>query len=112
MPARSLGKVTVVTAGVPVRLTTNRTDPAQPYKAHSLFVEQVTGNTGKLYVGVSSSMNKTTLVGVVAVIPAPAGSLPFLDMSDELAPNGIAVSEMWLDADTSGEGALVSVIEG
>lgn len=110
MPARSLGKVTVPAAGTPVRLTINRADPAQPYKAHSLFVQALAANTGKVYIGVTAAMNKTTLVGVIAVVPSGA-TLPFAQITDELAPNGIAVSEMWLDVDTSAEGALVSVIE-
>jgi len=61
----SLGKITVAAAGTPVQVTTPR------YPCQTMFFQQVQGNTGKLYICDRADAVKATMVGVLAVIPAP-----------------------------------------
>jgi hypothetical protein len=110
MALRSLGKITVAAAGTPVRVTANLTTPTERLAAHSFIVEQVPGNTGKLFIG-GPGMNKTTLAGVYAILPIPTvNSLPSFSSVITNAPAGFNMAELFIDADVNGESALVSII--
>lgn len=107
MALKSLGKVLVTTAGTPVRATLNESVPAARYAVQSFSVFALAGNSGaNIYVG-SSAMNKSTLVGVYAIVPKGGGSYAVI----QEAPAGIMLNEIYLDADTSGDSALVSATE-
>lgn len=107
MALKSLGKVTVTTAGTPVRATINESTPANRYAVQSFSVFALAGNSGaNIYAG-SSAMNKTTLAGVYAIIPkGAAGSAVIVQ-----APAGINLNEIYIDADTNGDACLVSATE-
>lgn len=108
MPMKSIGLVTVSLAGTPVQLksTSQICDSVniEPVKSLGPYVD----NVGKIYIGTSAAMNKTTGAGVLYVLapgqPAATvrqpGRIPFLD----------DVSNYWMDADTSGDGALISYV--
>lgn len=84
-----IGAVTVVTPGTPVQLTATLQTVNRPTGQSGKIVDSASdsvptnkiflsanplahsgaGNTGKVYIG-QQTMDKTTLVGVVAVIPA------------------------------------------
>ena len=108
---RSLGKITVTTAGTPVQVSATRI-PAQ-----TIFFQQVEANIGKIYICSSAAANKTTGVGVLATIPAPtlnaslvAVVLPYAAATTPSAPGGLSASQFWIDADNSAEGCIVSYI--
>jgi hypothetical protein len=104
MALEALGKVTVTSAGTPVRVTATRTG------AQSIMVQAWHNNTGKIWVGTSASMNTTTGAGVLAMIPAPvAGTIPNASFSIPLAPSGINAADIWIDADTNGEACIVTI---
>lgn len=104
MALQAIGKVTVTTAGTPVRVTSTKTG------AQAIMVQAWHANTGKIFVGTSASMNKTTGAGVLAMIPAPTtGVIPTASFSIPLAPVGMDASDLWIDADTNGEGCIVTV---
>ncbi len=108
----SLGKVTVVTAGTPVQvdLTVLPADNRQSPRVHAYIVQALSANVGKVYIG-TLGMNKSTLAGVLAVLPIPTANLvPTLSVSVAQAANGLNLSDLWFDADTSGEGVLVSCL--
>lgn len=118
MPANPnpLGPVVVTTAGTPVQLTTNEANPDARVAAMGVFVQQVAGNTGKLYVG-RRGMNKATLVGVMGVIPAPVYdaesavvALPYLQFDAPVTSGAFDAALIYLDADVSEEAGLVTVI--
>jgi len=123
LPFKAIGNGYVnITAGTPVRVTANRTTPAARLVCHTLFIQQLAANTGKIYVMTVSNetaqaqFNKTTGVGVVAIIPAPtlvAGVgtiLPWVAITIPFAPGGLDASNFFLDADVNGDDALVSAI--
>lgn len=109
MANKSLGKVTA-TAGTPVRLTNNQTDPAAAYSCHSYFVEALSTNTGAVYIG-NSTLNKTTLAGVYAILPPPSTNIyPSFSSAVGYSPAHFNAAEVWIDVATSTEGVLVSVV--
>ena len=103
---KSLGKVTVATAGTPVKVTPAIT------RCHSILVEVLPTNTGKIYIG-DSTMNKSTLVVVFAILAIPTTNiLQSFSATLSYAPDAFDASKIFLDADVNGEGALVSIIRG
>jgi hypothetical protein len=111
MALKSLGKVVVTTGGTEVRSTLNEPDQTARVGAQSFFVQQVTGNTGKIFVG-SVGLDRITLAGVYAVLPAPtAGVLPSFSATVTESPAGFNMADIYIDADTNGESALVSFTE-
>ena len=110
---KSRGKVTVTTSGTPVRLTVNNSNPALYDGCHAFLVEQLPTNSGKLYILDSQTGSKSTLTGVLAILPPPTTNiLPVASITIADAPNALNAADYWLDADNSGEGALVSVVIG
>ena len=107
MALKSLGKVTVTTTGTPVRATVNQSSPTARLGVQSISVQALAGNSGtNIYVG-SSSMNRSTLAGVYCIVPK--GSL--VPMTIQNAPAGINANEIFIDADTDGDAALISATE-
>src|SRR5262245_17048675 len=117
--------VDVPAAGTPVRLTSKRSDPTARLVAHTIFIQQVQTNIGKLYLcgpttdptSSGGTASKTTGSGILAIIPAPtlaggvATTLPYIAFTLPYAPGGFNVADYYLDADNSGEKALVSFIK-
>lgn len=107
---KSLGKVTVTTAGTPVRLTNNETTPAANYPCQSILVETWHDNSGKIWIYDRATGSKTTGVGVLAYLAAPtASTAPSAGVTSHSSPNGLNANEYWLDADSDGEAAAVSI---
>lgn len=105
----ALGKVTT-TAGVPVVLAVEATLPSWLHSCHSYMVEVLPTNTGKVYIGDSQAMNRTTFAHVLAWLPPPtANSAPSYTATISSAPNGMSVVGHWLDVDNDGDGAIVSI---
>lgn len=106
----SLGKVVVATAGTPVQATVNQTSPTAPLVCHAILVEVLPTNTGKIYVGLVG-FSKTTLVGALAILPPPTtNSYANWGGSVGFAPNAVEASQVYIDADNSGEGVLISLL--
>lgn len=107
MALRSFGKVAVASAGTPVRITTNESDPTARVGMQSITVFALAGNSGtNIYVG-RSNMNKTTLVGVYAIIAK--GNQEAFEIP--LSPAGINAADVYIDADTNSDAALISGTE-
>jgi hypothetical protein len=107
MPIISLGRVVVAVPGSPIRLTSNRPNPAD-VQVHALLVQPHPANAGKIYIG-----NKANFVkngdGQVAWLPAPtASSAPAFSETVSFAPNAVQCAEFWIDADNGGEGVIAS----
>ncbi len=104
MNINSKGRVNVATPGTPVPLAT---DPS--VVASKLFVQVIPGLTGKTYLG-TTAMNKTTLDGVARVLwPNSAGGFSEnFEIESQDGENSIRLMDYAIDADTAGEGLLVT----
>lgn len=99
----------IAVAGMPVQATLPTTLTLG--NVHAVIVQGWPTNGGNLYVGDRQTMNKTTGVGVLYVIPAPtATSYPSWSSAVTHGANAVPLSKLWLDADVSGDKALISVI--
>jgi len=99
----SLGKVTVASAGTPVRLTTNQSTPATRYGAQSFTVQALAGNAGDCYIG-GAGFDKSTLVGAYYIL-AKGTSVSFSILN---APVGYNMADVYVDAANSNDAVLVS----
>lgn len=111
MAERSLGKITT-TAGSSLRFTNNESSPTANLGAHSYLVQALSTNTGKVYIGTSSPVDRTNLTNVIAVLPPPTANIfPSFSATITYAPAGFNLAERYIDVETSGEGVLISYIE-
>src|SRR6266478_7552974 len=124
-PFLVLGKVVVTTAGTPVGLLDafapvggaagdlRSSKTSLKIRVVSILftvLNLITVNTGYIYVGVKG-MNKTTGVGVIFAIPAAgAGVTNFFTLPTQGfgAGNELSPEDIFLDADTNGNSALVT----
>lgn len=103
-----LGKVTVPVPGLPVAMTF----PAGLLlpTVHSVLIEVLSGNTGKVYVG-TNGLNKTTLANVLFVLAVPtANAFPTLTLAITQGGNAVDLTQLRFDADNANEGVLVSAM--
>lgn len=106
MAFRAFGKVTVGVAGTPVRCTVNQTNPADGAKVQSVTVFALAGNSGaNIYLG-ASNMDKSSLANVYAIIPKGT----FVSALIQQTYDAIDVKDLYVDADTSGDAALISAL--
>ena len=107
MPLQSLGKITITAAGTPVRATNNQTVPSAGLKVQSFAVFALSTNGGaNMYIGNVSTMNKSTGVGVVGVVPKGT----WVAFGVDFAPNGLDVSQIYLDGDSNSDAAIVAAV--
>ena len=106
----SLGKVTVSSAGTPVIATTNQTSSSATFGCHAFMIEAWPTNTGLIYIG-TAGMNKTTGVGVLAILGIPTdNTIPTYSATVSYAPQALNLTLIYIDAAVSGNGALVSAV--
>lgn len=111
MGLRALGLVAVAVAGTPVRITNNEPTPVDHVAAHSVSIQAWHANVGRVYIGDRSTMDRVTGVGVLMVLAIPtANALAQFTATLVNAPVGFSADMIWLDVDTNGEGALVSIL--
>lgn len=102
----ALGKQTVVTAGVPIQVNAGTS-----MECNSIYFEQIASNGGSMYIMDRSTGVKATFVGVCKVLLAPTStSLPSFTVGVPASQNSLNVSDYWVDADTSGNGILVTAL--
>ncbi len=108
---QSQGIVTVASAGTPVVATQNQSPTTTRCAAHSILFQQVSGNTGKIYICDRASAVKATGVGVLAVLSIPTTNfLPSASATVTYSPSAFDLSNYYIDADVSNEGCLISII--
>lgn len=104
----SLGKVPVPSPGTPVALSTDHS-----IRCAKIILTQMPGATGKTYFG-KNGLNKATLAGVVTAFlpPAATGLLDSREITaDDDGGNALELHDYAVDADTAGEGVLVSYVQ-
>jgi hypothetical protein len=119
MAVVSFGLVTVTTGGTPVNAAANILDqlaPGEPVLLQSVLVQAHFNNTGKVYVLTAMPTppvdRRATLVGAIAVLPAPAdptdGPFPSASVGVPLQMTTMDLRQLWIDADVSGNGVIIS----
>lgn len=111
----SLGKVTG--GATPTRVTINETAPEKRVPCQTLFVQQLEANLGKIYICDRATADKTTLVGVLAIVPIPSVSdigtaliLPYVAVTVPSAPGALNAADFWVDFDNPLESCLISAV--
>ncbi len=112
MSLRAVGRITVVTAGTPVRATSLETDPTARYPAHAfLFQRDDNTETGNVYIMDREDGDPSTGVGVLAILAIPTENiLPSFSATITYAPAGLNLADLWIDSDVNGEGCQVSAM--
>lgn len=108
------GKTLVGVAGIPVQVNVPSVvaGPGHPglTSVHAIMIEALAGNAGRVYIGVLG-LDKSSLANCLVVLPIPtANMLPTFSISLTTAANALSLSDLWIDADTPGDGVLVSAV--
>jgi hypothetical protein len=73
------------------------------------MIEAWPTNAGKIYICDRSNANKTTGVGIVAILGIPsANSIPTFTDTITGAYAGINLESIWIDAETNNDSVLVA----
>jgi hypothetical protein len=101
---KSLGIITVATAGTPVRATTRDTF------CESYMVEPWPDNSGKMWIGTSSTAFKGGTTDLLGYVPVPHANVVSVFSSGK-GPGGTQsfnLVDLYIDADVNGESVLIS----
>jgi hypothetical protein len=107
------GKLLVASSGTPINVPVPNfswAGPATPVltTVHAFMIQALSSNAGKIYIGVAG-MSKASLAGVLVVLPVPTVNLiPTWSVSVTEGANALSLSDLWIDADNSGEGVTIS----
>ena len=106
MPLVSLGKITVVSAGTPVQVSPTSIN------CNTVFFQALAHQKGpQIYVGFKD-MDKKTLADVLQILEKTATPLQRLldrwTITSSISLGPFDLSLFYIDADTSGDGLLVS----
>lgn len=103
MQARSLGKVSVPSAGTPRQVVTDG-----GLVVARIRIQAVQANTGKVFIGVAG-MDKTTFAGCIAEFAIPGSDQPSaFEVASEDGTNALRLADYFVDAAVNGEGVIVS----
>lgn len=104
----ALGKIPIPNAGQPVQVVAPPS--MNPPSCHAVIIEALPTNTGKIYIGLQD-LDKVSLAQVLIILPVPTVNLlPTFSIAVTVAGNAINIGNLWLDADNSGEGVLLSAL--
>jgi len=110
-PIQALGKVTT-TSGTPIRITNNLSSPSAYKACHAIMIEALPTNSGKVYIMDRSTGVIATFVGVICVLAIPTTNfIPVFTVGFSGSVNPINAADFYIDVETTGEGALISVLE-
>jgi len=111
---QAIGPIIVAAAGTPVSvfaaLPSDEWKTGRTFPLHGILFQALQTNVGRVYIG-NAAMDKTTLVGVYAVLPIPTDNLlPTFSAALTWSPNALRLEDFYVDADDAGEGCLVTVL--
>lgn len=114
MPLQALGALTVTTPGTKVAVASlipaAQFPPNQgPFKGHGIMFQARENNTDHVRV---YQLQSATYILLAVLAPPTANFIPSFSAAFTLAMNSINFSDLFLDADVGGEGALVTVLIG
>ena len=108
MTIRSLGKITVPVAGTPVPISPTS------FCVWKVRISQIVGAKGRVYVGDNPGFNHNTGAGLLKDLSVPVFSvnsvIEAIEYDSDIHDNSIDLRLLYLDAATSGDGAIVTYI--
>jgi hypothetical protein len=114
MSIRAHGRISVGTAGTPVRATNNESDADVRVPCHSImFQRNVSSETGRVYILKGSTAG---FANVIAVLAAPtiggthSGILASATFVSHTSPNAFNLAEFYIDVETNNDGCIVSSV--
>jgi hypothetical protein len=107
MEPNFLGKISSPSAGAPVQLTSDSS-----VRACKIVIVTIPGLSGSIYIG-GANLNVSTMAGVLIKFnpPSAVGPSDFFSIEAKGSSNSLLVSDYWLAASVSGEGALVTYFQ-
>ena len=96
-------KVTLVTPGVPVRMTAAQSDPTDPVRTPALFVQAGKANVGIIYVGIS---NVTANLYIIALSAGEA--FPLIAPQVRGNDGEVFINDYWIDGTNATDFVMVS----
>ena len=105
----ALGRINVPTAGTNTVVTGGITNilTGDPLLVKSISIQADPANLGNIYVGVKD-MDATAAAFPGVLVILAAGQQTSLNINDQM--NGLSLTQIFLDADNSDEGALVAAL--
>lgn len=111
-----VGKFVVTTPGTLVSAMSQAADQSKPGICHGVMFQALPTNQGLVYIG-TAAMVRATLANVYAILSIPTQdsngniiSLPTFSAALTIAPNGLALSAFYLDADVANDGVLITIL--
>ena len=110
----SLGKITCVAPGTPVRATFNRADPTASFKVHAYTVQRLdivggqSPNTGSCYVSLSATDDRVALDYILGIL-GTANETSF-SSGNAIEPNGIEMNSVYIDFDQAGDSVIIACL--
>ena len=110
-----VGRFLVTAAGTPRQILP---PPTTGYAKliHAIQFQSLPTNQGIVYVG-TQGLVRATFANVMGLVARPsfdadaqAVALPAWAAAHTIAPNGLNLSDFWIDADFSNDGVIVTVI--
>jgi hypothetical protein len=103
-------KILVAVPGVPIRVTSGESVPADARGCHGVLIQALPTNLGKVYIG-TATMNKAAFTGIFAFLAIPTSNfIPSFSAALTLSPGGIQLRDLYIDADLANEGVIVTAL--
>lgn len=109
-----LGLIAVPDAGTPVRIAATAaylaSAAANFQTCQGILVQAWHANTGRMYLG-DATLVAASGVGVIGIVENPTPpTTPLLQIDNPANSVGVNIGDLCLDAETSNDGALVTLI--
>ena len=110
----SLGQVTVPSPNVLVRATINMPDPTARIAAQTVEFQVLPGNAGIVYICLAgadmtgTSSNELMLHRLPKPANATTGPFDYWRVGVYNVPSGLNAADFYIDADTPGDGVLIT----
>lgn len=110
MALQSLGRIRV-NPGSPTRVTFNQSAQAAHLACGSIMIQAWSTNSNLVWIGNSDSFDKTTGVGVLAILAVPtSNSIPAFSAGNPTAQAGINANEVYIDGTSSNDYVIASIV--
>jgi hypothetical protein len=104
----SLGKITCVTPGQPIRSTINIAGPAESVMVHAYSVQWGDTNKGKAYISLSPTNDRTALSKILGILNS---STPGFSAGITIELNGMDMKDVFFDFDNADDYVICSALE-